>query len=138
MCLTEKNEARKYSNFKFTLPLIFHFSLFLLCGYTDAYLNPLKLMLGDIESMLSLSFSFRTRSKSSNKPKGSFRSRFADRSMDSKLFSRPLNASGSISSTWQWDRSKCRICDSLWKQIKLEKNGNQLFLKLSLYMNFQY
>ena len=101
MSFTEKNEARKYSNFNFTLPLIFHFSLFLLCGYSDAYLNPLKLMLGDIESMLSLSFSFRTRSKSSNKPKGSFRSRFADRSMDSKLFSRPLNASGSISSTWQ-------------------------------------
>ena len=79
----------------------------------ETNLNPLKLKFGEIESMLSLSFSFRTRSKSSNIARGSLRSLLAERSIDSKLFSRPRNARGSIFSIWQCDRSRWRICDSL-------------------------
>ena len=79
----------------------------------ETNLNPLKLKFGEIESMLSLSFSFLTRSKSSNIARGSLRSLLAERSIDSKLFSRPRNARGSIFSIWQCDRSRWLICDSL-------------------------
>ena len=85
----------------------------------ETNLNPLKLKFGEIESMLSLSFSFLTRSKSSNIARGSLRSLLAERSIDSKLFSRPRNARGSIFSIWQCDRSRWRICDSLLIKKKI-------------------